>query len=112
MRYCLSAPFSVSNNVSLNRLSTMSMESYIEVDYAIENGKNQDRFLDEKLGAHKPAVLVVLRGILGMSKIQLRRNIYWISPILSNIIVVNDREVRQCARAVFEQHVNTWLNEA
>jgi hypothetical protein len=87
------------------------MESYIEVDYAIESGKIPDRFLHERLSAHKPGVLVVLRGILGMTKNQVRRNIHWISPILSNIVVVNDREVRNCARTVFEQHINSWLNE-
>lgn len=90
----------------------MSFESYIEIDEAIDRKEGlRDSFLFEKLNAHKPSVLIILKGFLGMTSVQVRRNFYWIGPMLSNIVVVNDRAIRQNVKSVLELHVNPVMND-
>eukprot|EP00603_Paraphysomonas_imperforata_P014788 CAMPEP_0114481648 /NCGR_PEP_ID=MMETSP0104-20121206/17801_1 /TAXON_ID=37642 ORGANISM="Paraphysomonas imperforata, Strain PA2" /NCGR_SAMPLE_ID=MMETSP0104 /ASSEMBLY_ACC=CAM_ASM_000202 /LENGTH=172 /DNA_ID=CAMNT_0001657261 /DNA_START=10 /DNA_END=528 /DNA_ORIENTATION=+ len=91
----------------IKRISLKIMRRYLLIDTL--SLTSTDFFIDEQLAIYAPPVMLALDGIASFSAEQFARNIPWILPLLSDISICNNREVRQCVKQVYENQVNTIL---
>lgn len=81
----------------------------------INGNKNADgvlnvaEFAREKHDAYKSPALIVLEGMMDFTHEQFQRNLGWIVPLLSRLIICDDIEVRVCVRQIYQSFVNFLL---
>ena len=91
------------------RLLTIMFDGYMCVDE--EALKSEDTFLSEQLTAYGPPIIISLRGIANMTKLQFKRNALWLTPLLAKIIVCNDRAIRMSVKSIYDGHVYSAIEE-
>ena len=84
----------------------MEYESYVHLDDLTNSSEQGDMYLHEAKTAHAPCVLIILQSIHHISKVQFKRNVDWIAPMLSTLSVVNDRVIRMDVKAIYDTHLN------
>lgn len=67
---------------------------------------SSDIFIIEEVNAYIIPVTVALRGLLELSAEQFRRYIPWFVPLLSRIVLCQDRSVRALVKMIYERQVN------
>lgn len=70
---------------------------------------NVAEFAREKHDAYKSPALIVLEGMMDFTHDQFQRNLGWIVPLLSRLIICDDVEVRVCVRQIYQSFVNFLL---
>ena len=70
---------------------------------------NVAEFAREKHDAYKSPALIVLEGMMDFTHEQFQRNLGWIVPLLSRLIICEDIEVRVCVRQIYQSFVNFLL---
>lgn len=70
---------------------------------------NVAEFPREKHHAYKSPALIVLEGMMDFTHDQFQRNLGWIVPLLSRLIICDDVEVRVCVRQIYQSFVNFLL---
>ncbi len=68
-----------------------------------------DSYLREESAAYSPPLMIALKGVADYQKEQFRRNVDWISNMISSINLCNDRPIRACAKIVTENQINPIL---
>lgn len=66
-------------------------------------------FARQKHDAYKSPALIVLEGMMDFTHDQFQRNLGWIVPLLSRLIICDDVEVRVCVRQIYQSFVNFLL---
>lgn len=66
-------------------------------------------FARQKHEAYKSPALIVLEGMMDFTHEQFQRNLGWIVPLLSRLIICDDIEVRICVRQIYQSFVNFLL---
>lgn len=66
-------------------------------------------FARQKHEAYKSPALIVLEGMMDFTHEQFQRNLGWIVPLLSRLIICDDVEVRVCVRQIYQSFVNFLL---
>jgi hypothetical protein len=66
-------------------------------------------FLRQKHDAYKSPTLIVLEGLCDLTHAQFQRNLSWIVPLLSRLVICEDLEVRLCVRQIYQSFVNFLL---
>ena len=62
--------------------------------------------------AYTPVALILLKGILDFSNSQFSNNSSWLVPILSQLILCNDVNIRFCVSNIYSKHINPTALEA
>lgn len=70
---------------------------------------NMAEFARQKHDAYKSPALIVLEGMMDFTHEQFQRNLGWIVPLLSRLIICDDVEVRVCVRQIYQSFVNFLL---
>jgi hypothetical protein len=93
--------------VLLCRIVLTLDERFLLVDEASLG--SSDFFLGEQLAAYAPPLMIAIKGLADIQPSQFKRNIDWISTLLSNTALCNDRMVRSCVKLVYEKQINPIL---
>lgn len=70
---------------------------------------SSDKFNLDQLQAYLPPVLLILEYLLSLEESRFIENIDWIVPLLSALVVVADRRVRQGVAEIYVKQVNPFI---
>jgi hypothetical protein len=85
----------------------MVCDAYMRLDHLMII--RPDLFIAEQIEAYTQPLMIALQQIFLLDSFQLKRNLYWITPFLSDIVCCNDRTLRLCVKDVYEKQINKLL---
>ena len=101
------------------RMGWLVCTRYLQLELETEKNKNStystsgqeifSNFVGTEHAAYTPVTLILLRGILDFSIPQFANNADWMVPILSQLILCTDHNIRLCVSNIYIKHINNTI---
>lgn len=92
----------------VQKITALILVRYMELE-SVTPQTISDQFFAEQHAAYTPAAHTAIFGILSFNKDQFARNASWIVPLLSQLILCGDTQLRTYLQRCYEKHVNPRL---
>lgn len=66
-------------------------------------------FTPSQHSAYTPVVLILLKGITDFSVLQFSKNLIWVIPLLSQLILADDSNIRFAVSNIYTKHIDHIL---
>lgn len=93
----------------LQKIVIIILEGYIEIDALNPANYSKGSFVVSRNEAYLPIVEIVLKGVATFTSDQFRKNVQWLSSLLSKLIICSDKNVRVLVSEVFNIHIMPLL---